>query len=117
MKTYDTASTFDILLNRPALFWGDSTDHLHSFGAFLSGVWFYNDPMFTAEAREAVTNFIPRNFNEFLYEEFGLEFPGGHGWQSIIKERTKTDHEAMSLLFELRKKYDQSKWAKAAKDS
>lgn len=57
---------------------------------------------------------IPPNFNEFVTEYYGHEFPyGGHGWSSLIEANSNSDKEALDLFKKLRLLYDEKQRSKS----
>ncbi len=112
MSEANTTSLLEAIATRPGMYWGQSANHFDSLKAFLTGVELANSPLAKPEVKESLADLIPHNFNEFVKEETGLSFPNtAMEWAVIIENKTHSDREALDLLLNLRKKYDQSKWA------
>jgi hypothetical protein len=96
------------IVKRPAMYWGNSNNHFHSFVAFLSGYQIARSEMLGEEARTQLDQVIPPRFHEFVTEYFGHSFPyGGYGWTTFIEENTASDREALDLFMKLRRLYDE----------
>ena len=101
-------NVLESIFKRPAMYWGNSDNHFHSFVAFLSGYQMARDEMLNDEARAQLDQIIPPRFHEFVTEYYGHKFPyGGYGWTSFIEENTSTDREALDLFMKLRRLYDE----------
>ena len=104
----DRNSVLDAILARPALYWGNSDNHFHSFVAFISGYQLARDERIPERAREQLAQVIPPDFHKFVTEYYGHTFPhGGCGWQTFIEENTTSDREALALFAKLRRLYDE----------
>lgn len=96
------------IIRRPAMYWGNSDNHFHSFVAFFSGYGFGRGEHLEDEARMQLDNVIPPKFDEFVTEYYGHKFPyGGYGWATYIEENSSSDDEALSLFLKLRRLYDE----------
>ncbi len=96
------------IIRRPAMYWGDSDNHFHSFVAFLSGYGLGQGDHLDEEARQQLDDVIPPRFHEFVTEYYGHKFPhGGYGWTTFIEENSNSDQEALSLFLKLRRLYDE----------
>ena len=111
MADSDDTSDLSILENivsRPALFWGNSDNHFHSFVAFVSGYQTAFNDLLEEKARLELEEIIPPGFHEFVTEYYGHTFPhGGYGWSSFIEENTESGEEALALFLKLRRLYDE----------
>ena len=95
----------EYMVDRPAMYWGDSDNHFHSFIAFLAGYQFgLQKKPNAAGCRQQL---VPDDFHRFVTEHYGFEYPyGGYGWMTFIEERADSDHEALQLFLELRRLYE-----------
>lgn len=118
MQEPEKISVLESIVKRPGMYWGNSANHFHSFIAFVSGVECFNHPETDPIYQRELANIIPPHFTEFVYAELGGPDPGsGMHWSYLIQRRTKDGREALDLFYELRKKYDQSKWAEKARET
>ncbi len=102
------AGRLESIFRRPAMYWGNSDNHFHSFVAFLSGYGLARSEHLNEEDRDQLDNAIPPKFHEFVTEYYGHKFPyGGYGWSTFIEENTDSDEEALSLFLKLRHLYDE----------
>src|SRR5580765_2374390 len=94
---------------RPGLYWGEPDHQFTSLVAFLNGYALG----FGSARREAPiqpSDLVPIDFNRFVTERFGRQFPdGGKGWMTFIREHTSSESEAFELFFRLRDEYDKAK--------
>ena len=80
-------SVLESIVKRPAMYWGDSDNHFHSFVAFVSGCQPARSDVLGEEARQQLDQLIPPRFHEFVTEYYGHTFPyGGYGWTTFIEE-------------------------------
>ncbi len=107
----------EALVKRPAMYWGNSDNHFQSFVAFHLGTQMAT--MYTdQESKDQLANLVPPHFTDFVFEALGVPKNAPMAWMSVIEGQTKDGNEALNLFYELRKKYDESKWAKKkAEDS
>ena len=100
-------SVLENLIKRPAMYWGNSDNHFHSFIAFLSGYQLAQDDIVDDDARRQLDEIIPPSFHEFVTEYYGHTFPhGGYRWMTFIEENTESDQEALEAFLKLRRLYD-----------
>ena len=105
-QTRDT-SLLENILKRPAMYWGNSDNHFHSFVAFVSGYQAARSDLFGEEARLQLDQIVPPRFHEFVTEYYGHTFPhGGYGWTTFIEENSTSDRDALELFMKLRRLYD-----------
>jgi hypothetical protein len=90
------------ILKRPALYWGNSDNHFHSFLAFVSGYQMARAKNIFGSVHRQLDQMIPPKFHEFVTEYYGHEFRGSRGWTSFIEEHTSSDAEALQLFLKLR---------------
>jgi hypothetical protein len=102
------ASVLDHIFQRPAMYWGNSANHFHSFVAFVSGYQIARGELLGEEEKRQLDEVIPPRFHEFVTEYYGHRFPyGGYGWTSFIEKNTNSDREALDLFMKLRRLYDE----------
>lgn len=93
----------DNIIERPAMYWGNSDNHFRSFMAFLAGYDMARNERLTEAARKELDEIIPPKFHEFVTAYYGHKFPhGGYGWRSFIEENSKSDKDALALFMSLR---------------
>jgi hypothetical protein len=96
------------IVKTPAMFWGDSDNHFHSFVAFVSAIACCRLAGVTGLESSPLNDLIPADFHEFVTAHFGHSFPhGGHGWSSLIEMNSKSDHDALNLVLTLRRSYQE----------
>jgi hypothetical protein len=107
-STDDALRILESIIERPAMYWGNSPNHFHSFVAFQSGIMC---TLGTDCSRSPLGDLIPSHFDHFVTEYYGHKFPqGGFGWASFIEEHSASDREALSLLLTLRRLYSSSRF-------
>jgi hypothetical protein len=101
-------SVLESIVKRPAMYWGDSDNHFHSFVAFVSGCQLARSDVLGEGARQQLDQIVPPRFHEFVTEYYGHTFPhGGYGWTTFIEENAESDRDALELFMKLRRLYDE----------
>ena len=95
---------------RPALLLGDDPDaRFTRLDAFILG---YQTGFATARPDLATSeqpSLVTRDFTRFVTEHYGRSFPdSGRGWQTFIREHSRTEQEAFDLFFQLLEQYDRT---------
>ncbi len=99
----DETNILKAILGRPAMHWGNSTNHFHSFIAFLSGYELAKAKNMTDDLHRQMAEIIPSDFHKFVTEYYGYEYPhGGCGWQTFIEMHSSNGNEAIELFQKLR---------------
>jgi len=95
----------EAIRNRPGFYFYNSKLPFTSLVAFLAG---YESGFDAAKYnRSKPEDLVSRDFNKFVTEKFGKQFPaGGKGWQTFIDENTSSEKEAFDLFFSLREEYE-----------
>jgi len=95
-------SILESIIARPALYWGNSDNHFHSFIAFINGLQLARSA--NPEALEELDRILPPDFDRFVTTHYGHTFPhGGYGWSTFIEENSGSPKEALELFLHLRK--------------
>jgi hypothetical protein len=102
------------MVARPAMYWGNSANHLHSFMAFLCGYSMGRSALTDGKVRAEVEDLVPGDFSRFVADYFGIEgYAAGADWMRFVEERSPSDREALQLLLHLRRLYEQKRTATA----